>query len=90
MTRRTIEPPTLAPEALDIDRILVGKPEKLWGRKTIAAELGLPEDAVTTLAERDDTPIFRPGGRYFALRSELRKWLRTKPAKRRKKAEKAV
>lgn len=57
----------------------VRKPEKLWGAPAIAKALGLSVDAVYSLARRPDSPIYRPSGRYFARRSELDAWLRTKP-----------
>ena len=54
-------------------------PEKLWGLEAIAHAIGLSVDATRRLAERNLAPIYRPDGRrYFALRSELNAWLRTK------------
>jgi hypothetical protein len=53
--------------------------EKLWGAQRIADVLGVGVDTVVTLARRADCPIYQPSGRYFALRSELDQWLRTKP-----------
>lgn len=77
MTRQPLNPPPLAPD--DADRILTGKPEKLWGRRSIAASLGVSEDTVTSWAKIAGVPIFEPlPGRYFAKRSELERWLRTK------------
>lgn len=60
-------------------------PEKLWGAPAIARASGLSPDYIYTLAERDDTPIYRPPGtnKVFAFRSELLAWLRTKSKKSR-------
>lgn len=51
---------------------------KLWGAETIAAFLGVSADTVYDLAKTPDVPIYKPGGRYFAFKSELLLWLRTK------------
>ena len=56
------------------------KPEKLWGRPAIAQALGVSVDMVVSLARHPGCPIYRPAGKYFAYRSELERWLRTKPA----------
>lgn len=53
---------------------------KLWGAETIAAFLGVSADTVYKLAKDPGCPISKPGGRYFAFKSELVIWLRTKPA----------
>lgn len=65
----------LPPETLD--RILVGKPERLWGAPAIAQALGVSVATVYRFAAETDCPIYRPGGRYFAYRSELENWLRS-------------
>lgn len=52
---------------------------KLWGAETIAGFLGVSAHTVYELAKDPDCPIFKPGGRYFAVKSELSSWLRTKP-----------
>lgn len=52
--------------------------EKLWGLRSISRALGLSVDTTRRLASEPDVPIYRPGGRYFAVRSELNGWLRTK------------
>jgi len=61
------------PERFDA---MVAKPEKLWGAPAIAQALGVSVATVYRLAG-DGCPIYRPGGRYFAYRSELENWLRT-------------
>lgn len=66
----------LTPEHLD--RILIGRPEKLWGAPAIAQALGVSVATVYRFASHTDCPITRPGGRYFAYRHELDRWLRTK------------
>lgn len=53
---------------------------KLWGAEAIAAFLGVSADTVYDLAKAPGVPIYKPGGRYFAFKSELLVWLRTKPA----------
>lgn len=64
----------LTPERLD--SILSPKPEKLWGAPAIARALGVSVDTVYRWANRDDVPIYKPkGASYFALRSELTRWL---------------
>jgi excisionase family DNA binding protein len=55
----------------------VGRPEKLWGAPAIAAALGVSVATVYRFASETDCPITRPGGRYFAYRSELENWLRS-------------
>lgn len=63
---------------------ILASPEKLWGLNSIAAAIGLSVDATRRLAHSGKAPIYRPDGRrYFALRSELNAWLRSKPAQRR-------
>ena len=56
------------------------KPERLWGAPAIALALGVSVDTVVSLSRKPDCPIYRPSGRYFAYRTELERWLRTKPA----------
>ena len=51
---------------------------KIWGLGNIARALGLSVDTTRRLAARPGVPIYRPDGRYFALRSELNAWLRQK------------
>lgn len=55
---------------------------KLWGLPMIAAFLGVNIDTARTWAKLDSVPIYRPAGSgsYFASKSELTAWLRTKPA----------
>ncbi|SFP62999.1 helix-turn-helix domain-containing protein [Tranquillimonas alkanivorans] len=51
-------------------------PEKLWGLEEIARALGVSIDTARRWARRADVPIYKPAGRYFAVRSELNAWLR--------------
>lgn len=67
--------PEITPERLDT--ILIGKPERLWGAPAIAQALGVSVATVYRFASETDCPISRPGGRYFAYRSELENWLRS-------------
>lgn len=53
--------------------------ERLWGAVEIAGFLGVSVDTVYEWAIDPDVPIYKPGNRYFAIRSELMRWLRTKP-----------
>lgn len=70
--------PAITPERFD--RLLVA-PERLWGAKSIAAVLGVSEGTVRRWARDPDVPVYSPRrGRYFARRSELETWLRSKPA----------
>ena len=69
--------------ALNPDRFdaALGKPEKLWGAPAIATALGVSVDKVRALATNPAVPIYKPKGcGYFAIRSELESWLRSKPA----------
>lgn len=70
---------TVENDRIRLDEYSLGA-EKLWGLPAIAKFLGLSIDAVRDLAKQPDVPIFRPGKRYFAVRSELWRWLRTKPS----------
>ncbi len=67
--------PVLTPAM--IDAILTAKPEKLWGAPAIAQALGVSVATVYRFALDPACPIYRPGGRYFAYRSDLENWLRT-------------
>jgi len=66
---------TLTPDTFDA--MVSTKSAKLWGARAIARALGVSVDKVRTLAAQSDCPIYRPHG-YFAYRSELEAWLRTK------------
>lgn len=66
----------MSPELFDA--ITSGKPEKLWGAPAIAKALGVSVDTVREWARDPEVPIYRPKG-YFALRSELERWVKTKP-----------
>lgn len=59
------------------DAVTAG-PEKIWGQEAIAKAIGKSVASVRRYADRPDVPIYRPGGKYFALRSELNEWLRSK------------
>lgn len=66
----------LTPQQFDA---LTRKPEKLWGAPAIARALGVSVDTVYRFTTETNCPIYRPGARYFAYRSELEAWLRSKP-----------
>ena len=55
--------------------------EALWGAKAIANFMGRSVDTVYTMADDPKAPVYKPGGRYLAMKSELLIWLRTKPTK---------
>lgn len=76
----TNDKPALTPARFEAAFARPAKPEKLWGAPAIAAALGVSTDTVARLARTEGCPIFMPGGRYFAMRGELERWLRTKPA----------
>jgi hypothetical protein len=61
------------------DEVLEGD-GKLWGLPHIAKVLGVSVDKARDLAKAEGVPIYRPegSGSYFAFRSELMAWLRTK------------
>lgn len=52
------------------------KREALWTAKAIASFLGCTVDRVYRWAEDPAVPIYKRGGCYFAIRSELWAWLR--------------
>lgn len=51
--------------------------EALWSAKAIASFLGCSVESVYRWAEMPDVPVYRRGGNYFALKSELWAWLRS-------------
>lgn len=55
-------------------------PERIWGLPAIAKVIGVSESKARRMAKRPTVPIYRPvgAGGYFAFRSELIQWLRTK------------
>lgn len=57
---------------------IVQTPNKLWGAVEIARVLGCSVASVYRWAEEPGVPIYRPGGRYFAYRNELERWLKSK------------
>lgn len=52
--------------------------DKIWTARQIAKYLGCSESLIYELATDPRCPIFRPSDRYFAFKSELDQWLRTK------------
>lgn len=71
------EPKLIVPADFDM-LVRKARPEHLWGLPVIAAAVGLSRDTVRRMVERgDDIPVSRPGGRYYAARSELLAWLRS-------------
>lgn len=54
------------------------KPEHLWGLRAIGNAIGVSDDTVRRLVKdpASGIPVTRPGGRYYAARSELLAWLR--------------
>lgn len=67
----------LTPMAFD-DLSRVTKPEHLWGLPAIAAAMGVCRDTVRRAYENPtiDIPVSKPGGRYYAARSELLAWMK--------------
>ena len=70
-----MEHPPLGPAQFDA---ITSGPQKLWGLEEIARALGVSVETVRRWAHLDDVPIYKPAGRYFAVRSELNAWLRRK------------
>lgn len=56
--------------------------ERVTGAKAIGLLLGYTERHVRRLAKSSDVPIYRPAGagHLFAFKSELLRWMRSKPA----------
>jgi hypothetical protein len=54
--------------------------EALWTADAIARFAGVSPDTVKAWAKIPHIPVYKPGGRYFAMKSELLRWLRTKAA----------
>lgn len=67
----------------DAPEILSLRGERLWGATEISAYLGISVETVYAWAADPRCPIYKPGRRYFALKSELRGWLRSKPGETR-------
>ncbi len=55
--------------------------EAIWGAKAIGTFAGVGIDTVYAWAIDPDVPVYKPGGRYFAIKQELMTWLRSKPTK---------
>ena len=54
--------------------------EALWGADAIARFAGVSVDTVKAWSKDQRAPVYKPGGRYFAMKSELLRWFRTKAA----------
>lgn len=54
--------------------------DALWGAKAIAHFIGASVDYVYGLAADPTAPVYKPSGRYYATRTELTRWLRSKPS----------
>lgn len=52
---------------------------RLWGAKAIANFLGVSVSNIYDLALDPTCPIYKPSNRYFAIKSELIRWARSKP-----------
>jgi hypothetical protein len=66
-------------DAQGLDQIVAAaRPELLWGLPSIARAMGVSIDTARRLARNPgkNAPIYCPGGRYFALRSELVDWMK--------------
>lgn len=49
--------------------------ERLWGAPAIAKFCGVSVATVYRWADRDGCPITLTGGRYFALKSQIMRWM---------------
>ncbi|MDH2327840.1 helix-turn-helix domain-containing protein [Cereibacter sp. SYSU M97828] len=56
----------------------LGPRDKLWGLEAIAAAMGVSAKTARRWADDGKAPSTKPAGRYFARRSELNAWLRSK------------
>ncbi len=54
--------------------------DALWGAKAIARFIGASVDFVYELADDPSAPVYKPSGRYYSTKEELRQWLRSKPS----------
>lgn len=60
------------------DSCLAGS-ETIWGLEAIARCLGVSVSTARRWARKQDVPIYRPCGvKYFAMRSELLAWMRSR------------
>jgi hypothetical protein len=50
--------------------------ERLWGLPGIADFLDVSVNTARRWARKEGTPIYKTGGRYWAVRSELWRWSR--------------
>lgn len=50
--------------------------ERIWGFKSIADFAGVSERTARRWARMPGSPIYRVQGRYFAMRTELDRWMR--------------
>lgn len=50
--------------------------ERIWGLPAIAAFLDVSVDTARRWARKPDVPIYKTGGRHWAIRSELFRWMR--------------
>lgn len=55
--------------------------QKLWGAKAIADFAEVSVDTVYRWEQLPDCPVSKPGGRYFALRTALSRWMLSKAAR---------
>lgn len=53
--------------------------DAIWGAKAIAQFMGLSVDVIYDLADDPSAPIYKPSGRYCAIKGELLIWMKTKP-----------
>lgn len=69
----------LEPRSIEIPMAEMPR-ECLWGAPRIARFCGVSIDTVHRWARLPNVPVFKPkGATYFAVRSELARWMRSKP-----------
>ena len=54
--------------------------DRIEGASAIADELGVSPQTVQRWARTPEIPIYKPAGRIWASRSELKNWLKSKPS----------
>lgn len=50
--------------------------ERIWGLPAIAFFCDVSIDTARRWARKPDVPIYKSGGRHWAIRSELWRWMR--------------
>ena len=77
---KTVPGPPSAPTPVDDEPIILNETdlhvERLWGLPAIADFLNVSVDTARRWARKPGTPIYKTGGRHWAVRTELWRWTR--------------